>query len=196
MDNSTILFVVTLVVAFVILRWLISPIPQSVPEEFNIPDPTRQDARVDSTNTDRRRTNTSREVTLSMIEVVHAIAPQLTSSQIRFSLQRTGSVEATVEEYMENGSLPYPPGETPTSPVMDDAESHNVAPNGGELHNLLEKYGLDANGTEVIEDSPVEGKWGKDKSERLQLLQKRREDMIIKARRRMQKSLSNDVFQD
>lgn len=192
MDNSTIIFIVTLVVAFVFLRWIISPIPQSVPEEFNIPDPHRQESQA---NASRPRNRSSREITLSMIEVVKAIAPQLTNSQIRYSLQRSGSVEATVEEYMENGDLPFPPGETPAPQVNGEPESHNVVP-AGELQNLLDKYGLDLNEKENNDEIVAEGKWGKDKNERLQLLQKRREDMILKARRRMEKSLTNDIFDE
>lgn len=189
MDNSTIIFIFTLVVAFVFLRWFITPIPQSVPEEFNLPDPQRQSQ--SQLNAPRSRQRATREVTQSMIEVVQAIAPQLNPAQIRFSLQRTGSVEATVEEYMESGNLPYPPGYTPPS---GDEENHDVAPTGG-LQNLLEKYGLDANG--MLQPEPIaEAKWGKDKAERGQLLQKRREEMILKARRRMEKSLTNDVIGD
>lgn len=193
MDNSTIIFVVTLVVAFIFLRWLISPIPQSVPEEFNIPDPQRQNNR-SQTAAPRSRNRSSREITPSMIEVVRAIAPQLTPLQVRFSLERTGSVEATVEEYMENGSLPFPPGETPMSPTSE-TETHNVAPLGV-LENLIEKYGLDLNGSHNEDVTEVSGKWGKDKNERQQLLKRRREEMILKARRRMEKSLTNDAFSD
>lgn len=192
------IFIVTLVAAFAFLRWLIAPIPQSVPDEFNIPDPQR--VRNNQTN-DRVRNRRARPVTQSMIEVVQAIGPQLSPAQIRYSLEMSGSVEATVEEYMENGTLPYPPGETPRHHGRDinaeaDAELHNVAP-VGTLQNLLEKYGVDVSEPtqETIEET-VEGKWGKDETERLQLLQKRREEMILRARRRMEKSLTNDVIGD
>lgn len=122
-----------------------------------------------------------------MVEVVRAIAPQLTESQIRHSLERTGSVEATVDEYMENLTLPFPPGEVP---VAEPEETHNVAP--GDLKTLLEKYLVEDRGQ--TEGEAVEGKWGKDESERIGLLQKRREEMILRARRRLQQSLSNDVI--
>lgn len=193
MDNSTIVFIITLVVAFVFLRWLISPIPQSVPEEFNIPDPQSRSHR-NQPSAPRTRNRTSREINPSMIEVVRAIAPHLTTSQVRYSLERTGSVEATVEEYMENQSLPFPPGESPIDHGAD-GDAHNVAPLG-ETKNLIEKYGLDLNGNHDQEILETTGKWGKDKNERQQLLQKRREEMILKARRRMEKSLTNDVLSD
>lgn len=182
MDNSTLVFVATLVVAFVFLRWLIAPIPQSVPAEFNLPD-----LEVTAQNTLASRPSSrvrNRPVTASMIEVVQAIGPQLTVSQITYSLQRTGSVEASVEEYMENGTLPFPPGETPVV-----AQAHNVKP-AGEPKTLLEKYGLSE--SEAVSEEAIAGKWGKDKSERVLLLQKRREEMILRARKRMETSLTND----
>lgn len=190
MDNSTIVFIFTLVVAFIVLRWLITPIPQSVPDEFNIPDPQR----VQAQNNERPRSRAAREVTQSMIEVVQAIAPQLSPVQIRFSLERSGSVEATVEEYMTNGNLPFPPGYVAPAATEEEDANHNVAPKES-LKNLLEKYGLDAEGMLKPEGVP-EAKWGKDKAERTELLQQRREEMILKARRRMQKTLTNDVLGD
>lgn len=183
MDNSTILFVVTLVAAFIVLRWLISPIPQSVPEEFNVPDPARQSSGEASTS---RRNRASRPVTESMIDVVHAIAPQLTRLQIRRSLERTGSVEATVNEYMEIGDLPHAPEETHQP---NGEESHNVEPESGSK-TLLERYGVEDDGREVPAEEP-EGKWGADEEERVKLLRKRREDMILRARHRMGQSLAS-----
>lgn len=163
MDNSTLLFIATLVGAFLFLRWLISPIPQSVPEEFDIPDPARRHERV--------HTTTRRPVNDSMIEVVHAIAPQLTLDQIRRSLEQTGSVEATIEQYMENGTL-----------LGAVAEEDHSTPAPVSTQSLLEKYNVDEN----AEIESTEATWGKDKDERVRLLQKRREEMILRARRSVQ----------
>lgn len=187
MDNSTIFFIASLIVAFVFLRWLISPIPQSVPDEFNIRTSIgRSPESTESEPTPTRR-RSRRQVTESMIEVVRAIAPQLTESQIRYSLERTGSVEATVDEYMENLTLPFPPGE---APVAEPEEVQHVA--AGDLKTLLEKYLVEDCGQG--ENEAVDGKWGKDETERTNLLKKRREEMILRARRRLQLSLSNDVI--
>lgn len=185
MDTSTIVFILVLLVAFLFLRWLISPIPQSVPDEFNVHTSVGQPENHTNNHVPAARQRRRREVTDSMVEVVRAIAPQLTEQQIRFSLERTGSVEATVDEYMENLSLPFPPGH--------DAEdnAHNVAPEGG-AKTLLEKYNI-----EVLADADeTDAKWGQDESERLALLQRRREEMILRARRRLEKSLANDVIGD
>lgn len=187
MDNSTIFFIASLLVAFVFLRWLISPIPQSVPDEFNIRTSIGRTPDSAQAAPNPARRTSRREITESMIEVVRAIAPQLTDSQIRYSLERSGSVEATVDEYMENLTLPFPPGEAPPA---EPEETHNVAPS--ELKTLLEKYQVQDDGQE--KGLPVEGKWGKDEVERTDLLRKRREEMILRARRRLQLTLSNDVI--
>lgn len=172
MDNSTIIFVVTLAAAFLVLRWLIKPIPQSVPDEFNIPDPLAQPREL-------RRTQ-RQHVTESMIEVVQAIAPHLLVSQIRHSLQQTGSVELTVNEYMLAGTLPYPPGES--APVAVPEEPERKKPTGP-TKNLLEKYNVDVNAAPL--ETPVDQPWGSTSTERLDLLQRRREEMILKARSRI-----------
>lgn len=181
MDSSTLIFVASLAVAFLILRWLIMPIPQSVPEEFNVPDPTR---RQQQENRPRRR-NTNRPVTDLMIEVVQAMAPQLTPSQIRYSLEKTGSVEATVNEFMNNGDLPYPPGETP-APREPENSSHNVKPTTTS-RNLLERYGI--TDADLQDPGYLAGDVGKN-NDKGDLLHKRRAEMIIRARKRMEKSLT------
>lgn len=182
MDNSTILFVATLLIAFGVLRWLIAPISHSVPEEFHVEDPLRPRARSGPSDSVRSR----RQVTDSMIEVVQSIGPQLSAAQIRYSLERTGSVEATVDEYMENGSLPSPPGSQPPEAEERAVCSESILQGKA---NLLEKYGISINGlAEKDEPAPSTKNWGSDENERVQILQKRREEMILRARKRVEQS--------
>lgn len=109
MDVSTIIFIATIAVAFIFLRWLISPIPQS--NEFELPTETVSGARTtavsDASNATQRRSR--RHVSDSMVEVVATIAPGLTREQIVYDLEKTGSVELTINNYMENNGLPFPP---------------------------------------------------------------------------------------
>lgn len=199
MESSTILFIVTLVTLFIFLRWLITPIPQEVPYEVeqitsqnqSRPVPTNNHVRFNSGNStnDTRSTSNIREITPSMIEIVQAIGPQLTESQIRLDLQRSGSVEATVNNYMENGNLPFPEGES--APQPQPVDSHNIPPSTVSL-NLLEKYGLTED--EAVEGTPEEtkGKWGASKEERSTFLEKKRKEMILNARKRLASQLSNE----
>lgn len=183
MDSSTLIFIASLAAAFLVLRWLIMPIPQSVPEEFNIPDPSRRNEQAAR----RRNNNSNRPVSDLMIEVVQAMAPQLTLSQIRHSLEKTGSVEATVNEYMDNGDLPYPPGETPVARVPESS-AHNVKPSGTSK-NLLERYGITDS---ELQDPGYLATTGASESLKGDVLQKRRLEMIIRARKRMEKSLTEN----
>lgn len=171
MDNSTIFFFITIAVVFLVLKWFIKPIPQSVPEEFNIPDRVR--ANPDTTTDPRQR----RQVTESMIEVVQAIGPQLSASQIRYSLENSGSVEATIEMLMQTGSLPLPPDEVSEALGLEADPQQTTALSKSK--SLWEKYNLDSE----IEGSISSGeRWGKDENERSRYLTKRKAEMINRAR--------------
>lgn len=176
MDTSTIVFIATIAVAFIFLRWLISPIPQL---EFSL--------------NERTTTSTRRQVSESMIEVVKTIAPGLTREQIVFDLEKTGLVELTIENYMTSNSLPFPPGYSASSgadardvgglrnradgestvgggQVGGDARA-NVATGGV---NLIRKFGI---GEDLTVNADTE------------LLAKKQE-MVINARKRLEKSLN------
>lgn len=182
MDSSTLVFVGTLVIAFLFLRWLILPIPPAAPYEVPVRN-TAAFAPAEIANGSRNR----REVTDSMVEVVQAIGPQLTPGQIRYDLENTGSVEATIENFMQTGTLPFPPGDgshTSADTTGPDAETET---------SLIEKYKLHDKLNQE-EWAELDGKrWGGDKDERASLLAKRREDMILKARKRLAGQLSNEL---
>lgn len=48
-------------------------------------------------------------VTTSMIDTVKQVAPRLSDAQIRYDLERTGNVNETVDRYLNQGTLPFPP---------------------------------------------------------------------------------------
>lgn len=231
METSTVLFIAVLAVGFIFLRWLITPIPHDVPPEVeelrnqsnrangasSSASSSATGARANSgatgTSTGTRRTN--RDITESMVEVVQAIAPQLTPGQIRHDLRRTGSVEVTINRYMETGSLPFPPGEAPAPRQTGPGQAtdpHNIPPSTVSL-NLLEKYGLDEGdgasasatgdksstsaGTSGSATGPSTGSaWGSSKAERSSLLHKKRQEMILNARKRLANQLQNDISGD
>ncbi|KAI5956378.1 CUE1 [Candida jiufengensis] len=179
MDSSTVLFVVTIVIAFIFLRWLISPIPQS--NEFNINTSASSNNQGTSTSTNRSTTTTQRRnrrnVTDSMIEVVQTIAPNLTVEQVRYDLENTGSVELTVNRYMELGNLPFPPNYVPP-PIIPDSSTTTESKSSNSSFknniNLFDKYDIDENSTT------------NDNS-----LQSKRNEMIINARKRLAAQLQN-----
>lgn len=207
MDSSTIIFILTVGVAFLFLRWIITPIPHEIPHEIQ---QMRQNSRRDVAPAPARRPSGNRQVTESMIEVVQAIAPQLTVGQIRHDLERSGSVEATVERYMELGTLPFPPGELPVdaAPATTGRESGSRehgpadgASDGAALGpvNLLEKYNIrttnggenggEDGGENDGASSSSTGTWGASKEERMSNLDRKRQEMILRARQRLASQL-------
>lgn len=200
MDNSTIVFIAVLGIAFIFLRWLIAPIPPQLPNELNealannsANNPNRSANNYNSTNNSNRRSR--REVSDDMIEVVQTIAPQLTRGQIRMDLERTGSVELTMERYMETGSLPFPPGESAATQNLQPDISEHSQVKKKEPENLIDKYGLKSKIRDDGEDieNIDENKWGSSKEERTSLLNRKREEMILQARRRLASQLQNEV---
>ena len=201
MDSTTILFIVTIAVAFIFLRWMILPIPQD--SEFPLPNTgssatssttTLNSSRVSGSgsgsnsglatgrNTTTRRRGGARPVTDSMIEVVQTIAPSLTVEQIRYDLENTGSVEVTIDKYMETGTLPFPPGYVAprAEPALASNEEVNQKKEKSvserETIDLIKRYGIDIN-------NPVSGNED--------IFKNRRNEMIVNARKRLAAQLRN-----
>lgn len=188
MDSSTVLFIVTLIVAFVFMRWLVSPVPQAITDN-DVPSLNQLNRNSRASASGSRRN--PREVTDSMIEVVQSIGPHLTPGQIRMDLERSGSVQATIDRYLEMGSLPIPPNER-VAPVLVANTSAKSASEKAEPENLIEKFGLNDKVNEVNGEE-IGNKWGTSKQERSSLLTKRREEMILKARKRLESQLKNEI---
>ncbi|KAL7662577.1 CUE domain-containing protein [[Candida] zeylanoides] len=177
MDHSTLLFLGALAVAFVFMRWLVAPAPQEVADD-DVPA-LSSSSRARGGPSGRRR-----PVTDAMVEVVQSIAPQLTVAQIRQDLERSGTVEATIELFMETGTLP---------PAPEDRAEATVAPGAApaEPQNLIEKLGLQDKMD--LGEVEVENRWGDSKEERSSLLAQRRAEMVLRARKRLQGQLTNEV---
>lgn len=176
MDHSTLLFLGALAVAFVFMRWLVAPAPQGVADD-DVP------ALSSALRTRRGASGRRRPVTDAMVEVVQSIAPQLTVAQIRQDLERSGTVEATIELFMETGTLPPAPEDTAVTVAPEAAPA--------EPQSLIEKLGLqDKVDKGEVE---VENRWGDSKEERSSLLAQRRAEMVLRARKRLQGQLTNEV---
>lgn len=181
MDKSTAVFLATVVAVFLILRWLIAPIPDQLEEaaaaQANAADGRRRTRNPAAPSEGRR------PVTDSMVDVVLAIAPQLTPGQIRMDLERSGLVEATIDRFMEEGTLPMPPGEAapPAQPALHAAPK--LQPSG--LINLIERYDLQS---KIDQEIPVPASGDKPS-----LVATRREEMILRARRRLAAQLTNEM---
>ncbi|ODQ61158.1 hypothetical protein WICANDRAFT_29271 [Wickerhamomyces anomalus NRRL Y-366-8] len=204
MDSSTITFIATLVIAFIFLRWFISSDEedeatiQSTATSTSPSQSQAQDSQHDAEEQSTRQERLRRPVTNSMIEVVQQLAPHLTVGQIKLDLQRTGSVQETVDRFLSEGTLPYPEGEGPNAsrtanPAQDSRNQvDNIKP-----ENLLKKYGINESKSEestaaASGSSTKEKGWSESAEDRASTLQQKKVDMIVKARKRLESQLKNE----
>ncbi|CAG8559759.1 6592_t:CDS:2 [Paraglomus occultum] len=134
-------------------------------------------ASTSDTQTLRRPHNTTldqlrmrpRPVTAEMVETVCAMFPNIPPAAVQYDLQKTGSVEVTCDNILQNGTLPMPPAVVPQQPFqLEEAVAKNVTP----------------------EEPPKT--WEQTAEKRAEILRKRKEAMILKARMRYIEQEKND----
>lgn len=191
MDKSTVTFLVTIVIGFILLKWFTQadqhPSAQQLSGEANNQARNTNGGQSQQASSGRPLAprHVMRAVTPDMIEVVQSLAPHLHVEQIRYNLEQTGSVEETVERFLRGDDFPYPPGyrATPanrTSPRGtaehgDPRKKDNIRPD-----NLLEKFSVnpsdDLSGQE-FKELDIEG---------------RKKLMVWQARKNLEKRLETD----
>ncbi|VEU20051.1 DEKNAAC100632 [Brettanomyces naardenensis] len=62
-----------------------------------------------------------------MLDSVQQIAPGLTIAQIRYDLERTGDVNLTVDRYLNEGNLPFPPGYREQQILTENDDHQEIA---------------------------------------------------------------------
>ena len=165
-------------VSFFALRWFLNK-----PDSPNAP-------------TSSSRSNSQRQPDLAKIDQVSSMFPQLDRRTIAWDLHRNGNnVAATTERILGGRGLDNPP---PTyqpnlpSPAAAAAERRERS---GEAKSsrpdLITRYGLQGKvggkGKEpVASEEQKRGAWSSDKAARAEGLKRRREEMILEARRKME----------
>ncbi|QLQ81826.1 hypothetical protein HG537_0G00800 [Torulaspora globosa] len=191
MDKSTVTFLVTIIIGFVLLKWFTQtdqhPSAQQVSGEETGRTRGANSGHQQATETGRQSAGrrVRRAVTPDMIEVVQSLAPHLHVEQIRYSLEQTGSVEETVERFLRGDDFPYPPGyrATPANRASprgtvdhgDPRKKDNIRPD-----NLLEKFNVD-----LSEDFSGRDIKGMD-------IETRKKFMVWQARKNLEKRLETD----
>ncbi|KAK9449041.1 uncharacterized protein V1518DRAFT_427480 [Limtongia smithiae] len=206
-DSAATTLIACVVLGFFLVRWLIAP---SASSDTRTPSSASSSSSSSSSTSSasspslatppassmfRRR----RPVTDDMVDVILAIAPQLSVAQIRHDLEQTGNVEITIERILAEGTLPMPPGVAPRPPPPQLSSSSTAQ--SKQYPDLIKRYKLedrvaeDGNSTilpttpstPVSVASPADKvKWSQSREERQTMLRKQREDMILKARRKLE----------
>ncbi|KAJ5273204.1 hypothetical protein N7478_008329 [Penicillium angulare] len=138
-----------------------------------------------------------RRVDPAQVEQISQMFPQLSTREIMWDLQRNGgSPTATTERILSGQGLETPPPSfqpqtaipTAQAPAARAAAAVAAAAKfGGQ--DLITRYNLGGKVTDESADdsqSPIsKNAWSQNKDERQRLLQKRRDDMILAARKKM-----------
>ncbi|CAN6621689.1 hypothetical protein TRVA0_008S02630 [Trichomonascus vanleenenianus] len=181
-------FLVGIVIAFFVLRWFVSSQKQ----------PTQGQGRASGSRSTpvppgQPATHYRRPVTQSMIDVVQALGPNLTPEQIRYDLERTGSVETTVNRFLEHGDLPHPPHASGLVPEIrvTSASSTSINKMASTSTNLVSKYDVDVNQDVDLEKPMEKPQWSQSREERQKQLRRQQQDMILRARKKLEQKKDN-----
>ncbi|KAI8096755.1 uncharacterized protein BX664DRAFT_65653 [Halteromyces radiatus] len=122
-------------------------------------------------------------VTPQMIEMVRSMFPDVPTAAIQADLQRTGSVETTVDNALRDGGLPMPAAlaNQPGSPSLNNGSSSSSR-KPTTYSSLLQRYKIDAKDLKQDELTEPPKVWEKDADKRQEMLKKRKEFMVLQAR--------------
>ncbi|RHZ50869.1 hypothetical protein Glove_490g59 [Diversispora epigaea] len=171
--NDSISIFVAIIVIFCVFRWLLGTTPQQ---------PTR--ARRTTSNTSRNR---PRAVTPEMVETVCTMFPNIPPAAIQYDLQKTGSVEITCDNILQNGGLPLPPPAViPTLgvPSTSQASSSSTSTDADSQRSLIDKYKLQEAVDRGFVPTDPPKKWEATPEKRQELLQLKKDAMVLMARER------------
>ncbi|CAI7615868.1 unnamed protein product [Penicillium glandicola] len=142
----------------------------------------------------------------AQVEQIAQMFPQLSTRDIMWDLQRNGgSVAATTERILTGRGLETPP---PSFQPQVAIPSTNIPPTQtapaaptpkADAQDLISRYNLSAKAASPPAESepetptPSKSSWSQNKEERQRILQKRRDDMILAARRKMMEKNQGNV---
>ncbi|KAL7419838.1 hypothetical protein Q5752_005754 [Cryptotrichosporon argae] len=136
-------------------------------------------------------------VTREMVDAVASAFPDVPARSVVYSLARTRSVQATSEEILERGFLPAPPASfsppaalLPAAVHAAPAQSPAKPAPARPAQSLLARFGIEADDKGKRKEGAGAGageapKWEATRESRETDLRRRKERMILEARRRM-----------
>ncbi|KAL3241253.1 Cue1p [Nakaseomyces bracarensis] len=131
MEQNTVIALVTVCIGIFIAKWFASPKEHPSARgltntQLSSSGNANSNARAAHSPTTARRTS-RRPVTQAMIDTVRNVAPSLHIEQIRYDLESTGSVETTVERFLNGQTFPFPPDYVPESENTSSSQNHTMA---------------------------------------------------------------------
>nr|POE54459.1 coupling of ubiquitin conjugation to er degradation protein 1 [Quercus suber] len=176
------------IVGFLAIRWYLSKAPGGVSPNTSASSSSIADA--------------GRQVDVAKIDSVHNIFPDLDRRTIAWDLHRNGgNVSATTERVLGGRGLDNPPPTYQPAGLQPVAASNpgtaistgRQSGKGVGANDLITRYGLqgrvNGKGKEAVLSEIEEKKknaWAGDKASRADALRRKREEMILAARRRME----------
>ncbi|KAF8457792.1 hypothetical protein BGX38DRAFT_1157446 [Terfezia claveryi] len=165
-----------LLIGYLFFRW------------YNSSPPSTSSAAGPASSSALRRPPTAQDLARlqQRAEIVHGMFPQISLSSIKWELQKNGGiVEITTEKILAQGFLPEPPA--PVNQVGSAPSSPKPYTDLITRYNLADKLAALSSADEVTTQGGGRASaWSQDKQERQALLKKRREEMILKARRKLE----------
>ncbi|KAK9760344.1 hypothetical protein K7432_015736 [Basidiobolus ranarum] len=169
--NDGVSILVAIFIILLVFRWLLGG------------SPSNQDG--------QRRTGTGlstgrRYVSPEMISTVHSMFPNVPLAAIQADLARTGSVEITCDNILRDGGLPLPVEATPQpSPNVQPNSNTGTSSstNKATAANLIHRFNINPENEESSSVAPPKV-WEATADRRQDNLQRRKEHMILQARKR------------
>ncbi|KAI9145947.1 hypothetical protein BKA69DRAFT_312235 [Paraphysoderma sedebokerense] len=137
--------------------------------------------------------------TPDQIQAVQILFPQIPVAAIELDLSRTGSVEATCDNILRNGSLPTPTPEQPpaasttatsstsnsggsSSQSASSSKSSSTSAHSSSVSSFISQ--LSRSNQDNFEIQPVKKDWSSNPNERQQNLMTRKQAMVLEARKK------------
>ncbi|CAO3616669.1 unnamed protein product [Cunninghamella echinulata] len=124
--------------------------------------------------------------------MVRAMFPDIPIAAIQADLQRTGSVETTVDNALRDGGLPMPaiptPPSQPGSPSLNNNTSSSSSSSSRKATNhgsLLQRYKIDSQSLDEESLKEPPRVWESSAEKRQEILKKRKEFMVLQARKKL-----------
>ncbi|CAO0796195.1 unnamed protein product [Mucor circinelloides] len=173
--NDSVSILVAVFLILIALRWMLGGNNQNNQQQ--------QGQRRTTTGTRRMQ----HRVTPQMIEMVRAMFPDIPTAAILADLQRTGSVETTVDNALRDGGLPLPspmPSQqgSPNSNAASNSSTASSSRKSPSHPNLVQRYKIDVQQDADQEPPKV---WEASPDKRQEILRKRKEFMVLQARKKL-----------